>query len=177
MLFAVMILMGAEKLILPFFLAAAIHELGHLTALYAFKGMVTGICFNLCGIKIEHNSACLSYAKEFVCIIFGPLFGIIAAIIAARLNYSVFAGISFAVSVFNLLPARPLDGGQAVFCVARSLLPLYTAEKICSTLDAAVTGAMLCAGAYSAVMTKGNLTLLFMGAVMLFTIVKNEEIV
>lgn len=177
LLVAVLMLLGAEGLMLPFFLAAAVHELGHLAALYACHGRITGICFNLCGIKIEYNSACMSYLKEFVCIISGPIFGLAAAVIAAHLNYNVFAGISFSFSIFNLLPARPLDGGQAVFCAAKSLLPLYTAEKISSVLDAAVTGAMLCGGLYTAIITQGNLTLFFMGAAMLFAIVKNEEIV
>lgn len=176
-LIAVLLLVKTRGLALPFILAATVHELGHLAAICALGGTITGICFTVSGIKIEYNSACLSYVREFMCIIAGPVFGLLTAIAAAHFNYNVFAGISFTFSIFNLLPAKLLDGGQAVFCITKSFLPLYTAEKISYILDAAVTTVILCGGIYTAILTKGNLTLLFMGIIMLFAIVKNEEIV
>lgn len=174
MLLCLLILYGSWELILPLAAAAAVHEVGHLCAIYVLGGRVTAVKFNIGGICLEYNTYELTYFKEMICALSGPLAGIIAAIVAVYFDKSVFGGISLTFSVFNLLPVRPLDGGRAAFCLAASFLDLYAAEKLCKAVDITAALVITAAGVYAAYVSGGNITLLFMGAVLVICYCKER---
>ena len=117
---------GGIKSVFAVLLAAAVHELGHIAAIKVFKGKIramrfdaSGLCMSCCGLD--------SSFKEFVSLLMGPVFGMVYAYTASYFGNKFgstlllqSAGVSLIFSVFNLLPALPLDGGRALYCLIPS---------------------------------------------------------
>ena len=103
---------GADFLALM--LAAAAHELGHLLALRLCGARIRGFAADLGGAVISRSGA-LSTAQELFCLAAGPGAGLLYALAASNTGRGLLlcsAGMSLALSVFNLLPCPPLDGGR-----------------------------------------------------------------
>ncbi len=124
---------GGIKSVCAVLLAAAVHEAGHIISIVILRGKIravrfdaSGFCMSCCGLD--------SSLKELVSILMGPVFGLLFAYLASycgnALNDSFLceaAGVSMILSVFNLLPALPLDGGRALYCMISSRI---MAEKV-----------------------------------------------
>ena len=102
-------------------LSAAVHELGHIAAIKLLGGEINALRFDASGFCMS-CAGLDSAAKEVVSLLMGPAFGIAFAYIASYYggkHYSEYlfslAGVSLVFSLFNLLPALPLDGGRALF--------------------------------------------------------------
>ena len=133
------LLLFVELRHLPALLSAAlIHELGHITLL------------KLCGVKLielklEFFGLCLittpptSRAWEALCALSGPFAGLLWAAVIHR-HSPLAAAFSLLLSVYNLLPALPLDGGRALLalCGRRWLLRLTGAISACALLALAL---------------------------------------
>lgn len=131
-----MIIYSADShTLLSFFLAVFAHELGH------------WICLRVMGCRIralrwELSGLCIRYAGDpgrwgqAACAIAGPIAGLLYALLAAAIGPSgeLSAGISVLLSLFNLIPALPLDGGRA----AEALLGQSCAQRI-SRINAILT--------------------------------------
>lgn len=115
------------------FVSAFFHELGHIVAIKAFGGKIRKLNFDASGF-------CMSYygidstQREAIALLSGPLFGFAFAYLASycgnKYNSDFLyqsAGVSLIFSVFNLLPALPLDGGRALFCLIPDRI---VAEKV-----------------------------------------------
>ena len=92
--------------------AAAAHELGHISALMLFGSPPRGIVFSLTGpvlIYQELDSA----GKKLIAALSGPIIGLLLASILQRV-WPECAKISLLLSLVNLLPVLPLDGGRAL---------------------------------------------------------------
>lgn len=103
---------GADFLALM--LAAAAHELGHLLALRLCGVRIRGFSADLGGAVISRSGA-LSTAQELLCLAAGPGAGLVYALAASNTGGGLLlcsAGMSLALSIFNLLPCPPLDGGR-----------------------------------------------------------------
>jgi hypothetical protein len=95
--------------------AALIHELGHVSYLFISRGRLYFPSGALNGFKIKHTSL-LSYPEQILLYASGPLFNLIAALVAlpffgANHGYvELFALINLTTAISNLLPIQGYDG-------------------------------------------------------------------
>ena len=125
-------------------LPVAVHELAHIIALRFFglkvksvRAELTGLCIDYCGFAepVAHIAAAFA----------GPAGGFIARETGcAWMELS--AGISLLLSVFNLLPVLPLDGGRILLGLMTMLLGARTGERIAYRISIAITVLLLIAG-------------------------------
>lgn len=93
-------------------LAAAVHECGHLAAVFFYGGRVEEMRLGALGARIRPRFALsLSVSAERVMLAAGPAAGILAGIAALLFGKERFALLSIGLSLFNLLPLPGLDGG------------------------------------------------------------------
>lgn len=95
-----------------FFAAAALHELGHALAVRLCGGEVLCLRLTAVGGVLRYRLRRPTAARALCIAAAGPLVGLAAAWCGARLGYALFAGANLLLSVLNLLPVRPLDGGE-----------------------------------------------------------------
>lgn len=90
--------------------AALIHEMGHLIALWMWDIRVWKVQIGVFGAKIETEP--LQARQELVCSLAGPLVGLLACLFGRWFpRLAIWAA---GQSLFNLMPIYPLDGGRAV---------------------------------------------------------------
>ena len=104
-------------------LFAALHELGHLGAMLAFRARPQRVCLVAAGVRIECAPGLgVSFGKEIVIAFAGPavsfaLAGLFAiawrAWDAPLLHDCAMLNLGFA--LINLMPVRQLDGGRALY--------------------------------------------------------------
>ena len=129
-------------------LAAAAHEAGHILALRLCGARVISLRVTATGAVIE-RSAAGERGAEALCALAGPAAGLLYALAAARLGgetLTLSAGASAALSAFNALPARPLDGWRALEAVAGA--PAAHAVSLLCASSALLCGLVLALGGY-----------------------------
>ena len=112
-------------------LAAAIHELFHMLVLQVFKRRVYSAEIGFGGV-ILHTEPMLPH-EELICALAGPLGGL-ALLLVSRWIPRIALCAAFQ-SLYNLLPVYPSDGGRALRCGARILLPRSIADRLCNIIE------------------------------------------
>ena len=150
-LWAALLYLDGEGLALQCLLACALHELGHLLAIYALGGQVAFLRVTCVGAELRLSArARLGPAAQFLIALAGPLVNLgagFAALALAGEGGWCFAGISFALAAFNLLPAGGLDGGRALGCLLTPLAGPEAAERALRILAAALAAGLFLGGA------------------------------
>ena len=122
--------------LLTILLAAALHELGHITSAAIMKLRIKRIKIDIFGAIIETDALSCSYVKESILTLSGPLANIFTALIATAISLpfdtELFTVASIVFAFINLLPARGFDGGRALSCLLLSLLSPAQASRILS---------------------------------------------
>ncbi len=163
--FALLLYALAGELVWPLFLAAGLHELAHLLALYALGGRAEVVTLRFADARI--TMAPMGYAAEIVCALAGPAANFLCFALW-RARAPAFAAISLLLSCYNLLPVLPLDGGRAVFAAVSLAASPITAQKLYTRLSAAACAALTLTAAYAAIFCgAGVWPLLAMGALAL----------
>lgn len=140
-------------------LACGIHEAGHLIAICLLGGAVREIRLTAIGAEIVLDRP-LGYWQEGASALAGPGANLLTALICCGFEQGLtFAGLDLVLALFNLLPARRLDGGRALYCTLALLAGPDLAGRTCGWLDLAciagtLGGGLLLAGSC------GNITLL-----------------
>ncbi len=134
---------GPKPLLLILF-AATMHELGHFFVLRFWGARVGRVRIGLLGAMMEADRSGLSYGKELSALLAGPFVNLLCAAVLIPLaarhpELYAAAGAHLALGAFNLLPIRPLDGGQAL-----ELLVAWLFGPAAGELTARITG-VLCA--------------------------------
>ncbi len=118
--------LGSGREIAAVLLPALIHELGHIAALRVlglrircFRAELRGFCmeyYGECGAVGHALAAAAGPAAGF-------LWAIGASLLGKRLDWlNLSAGVSLLLSLFNLLPALPLDGGRILLSLSCAFL-------------------------------------------------------
>lgn len=137
-------------LILPFqwvfamWVAALVHELFHLAALYLCKEIPlhAGIYAGLAKIQIPG----MSRKKELFCTLAGPLGSLLLLLLSPWVpRIAICVAVQ---SAYNLLPIYPLDGGRALSCLLSMLLPPPRAKRVLQYFENGVLAIVLLLGIY-----------------------------
>lgn len=96
-------------------LAAAVHELGHIAAIYALGGRVERFTADIGGLNIRYCGG-FSPAQDALIALSGPAMNLVTAVISAIFGFfgGYFIGINLVFCIFNLIPISILDGGRIV---------------------------------------------------------------
>ena len=140
---------------LLFAVSVLIHELGHVAAARAFKTPVVEVELNLLGGFTRYPRGLLSSGQEAAMAAAGPaasaalsaVFFALAALGAGPLFYvfTMLTRVNLLLTIFNLLPASSLDGGQVVEALMRRWTGRQRPGLIVTTTATAI---LIVAGVY-----------------------------
>lgn len=136
LVWGIMVYLDAGPMLVLCVITALIHEMGHLLAVLLCGGRVHSAELNAAGAVIRTAPGYLSYGREIACILAGPAASLLAALLFALLGDKISFGLDFAQDgatglcllqgVFNMFPARGLDGGRALRLFFESRQSAYT---------------------------------------------------
>lgn len=137
--------------------AALAHELGHAAALRLCRCRLKRFSLTLTGAQLDYAPR-LDGLPSILCCLAGPAAGIVYAVAACTAGgayWQMSGAVSFLLSVFNLLPILPLDGG-------RIMAVLLQEKAACSVSRAAAL--LLFAGGAAVAFRFRSFAMLLMGA-------------
>ena len=144
---------AALLLLLPINLAAAatmasaFHELFHYWTTRLLGGNILSITVGASGARMLTSP--LPPAKQLIAVLAGPAGGIL---LAALIRWFPLLGLCGLIqSIYNLLPIRSLDGGQALQCTMELAFTKATADAVCKTAEILCICLLTAAGVYAAV--------------------------
>ena len=144
--------------------AAAVHELGHAACLRAFG-------LKLAGFHTEGQGLCIEYAGSaghFVhaaAAAAGPAAGLALAYAASWAGAELLAGVSLLLTLFNLLPVLPLDGGRIMCALLIVFMGETRGARAAQMCSVAMAYCIVAAGVY--LMLSGRGAALFVTALWL----------
>ena len=148
-----------------------VHELGHIVALRLYGLRVRRITADLRGLCIEYSGLCAPLVHS-VSALAGPAAGLGYAFAASYYSrggsnevLTLSAGVSLLLSLFNLLPILPLDGGRVFSILASELFGGRRGDALTKGLSLTLAAALLAAGTY--LMWRGEGTALTLAALWL----------
>ena len=154
------VFLDTDKIWPYFVVAAVIHEIGHIAAVYLCRGQILRFHLSAFGGIIQYYLPNRTTRKEFLICMSGCLFGILLSLVAAVLSMSLLCGASTILTLINLLPVSYLDGGRALYLV-------FGENRALCLLEYFVIAFLLCCGAAAALKWKAY-GLLLMLAVPMF---------
>lgn len=148
-LLAVSLIAGAGEVLPLAALAALLHELGHLAALRLAGVDVKGISLTAFGAEIQVDTRYLSYPRDILCTLAGPLVNIALGLILARTSEDyLFAGANLLQGGFNLLPISGLDGARALHLVVSWVFDPAVADRFCRVVETVFAAVFTLAAVY-----------------------------
>lgn len=111
------------ELLTAYAVACFVHEISHIFVLKLWRVPVYSFRVELRGFVIEHGEIGSSVV-QMLSLLAGPTGGLVFAVIFSWFAeiiffpwFNVCAAISLVLSLFNLLPCVPLDGGRTLKCM------------------------------------------------------------
>ncbi len=138
-----------------------IHELGHIVCLLLLGEKPKSLTLSFYGIKLERSGEYWGRARETAVYASGPAFNFLFALFMLPFGEKTKNAmmLSLLIGAFNLVPCRPLDGGNLLFLWLGGRMSEEKADKICFAISCIIVAPLAAAG--MAVFTKtGNATLL-----------------
>lgn len=151
--FAMSLLLLPLRWIVAWSIAAVVHEVCHYLAVRVCGGAVSGIRVGATGARMDVGG--LGHWQEVFCALAGPAGGIMLLSVARW--FPRVAICALAQSLFNLLPVYPLDGGRAMRCAIRAVLPEGVAFRVCDIMQRGALLGLVIIGLYSSVSLHGGI--------------------
>lgn len=154
--------------------AVLCHELGHLILMRCFSVDIASVTLLPLGIDIRPGTRLISYRRQAMISLGGAAVNILLFLIF-RLNSPFLAYTNLLYAVFNLLPIKGLDGGEALF----SLLSCIADEELCDRI-LKLTSIIFCillwlAGIYILFILNGNISIFALSVFLCFSIFFNHS--
>ena len=122
-------------------LAAILHELCHIGAIYLTGGQVYCLQIGMGSARIQTDFS--SPGQELICALAGPAGSLLLLLLYRKCpRLALCGGVQ---GFFNLLPVYPMDGGRALSCVLECWLPEHR-KSILRWTERAVLAAAVAAG-------------------------------
>ena len=177
---ALLLLYLRNEELLALAIPVMIHELGHLAAILALGQRVTGFRADLCGFTMDWSGEGGPWREALIAAA-GPLAGLLFALTASLAGVRcgwlcLAAGVSLLLSLFNLLPILPLDGGRLLSCLACARLGEERGERVCGLISLWTSGALAAGGAIL-LLRGGGAALLTAGLALLFRSLREQGLV
>lgn len=116
------------KLFIMFYMFAIMHELSHAVVALLLRIDIKEFEFTPFGVCVKYENN-LSDLKELIISVSGPVFSMILACLYGNKIYFI---INILITIFNLLPVYPLDGGRVLRVILKFIFG-YKKGKIIST--------------------------------------------
>ena len=117
-------------------LCAALHEAGHVLCLRALGEKPQSLTLSYYGVRLERSPcAALRGGRELAVYASGPAVNLLMALMFRLLSLRLpgarlAADVSLLLGLFNLLPCRPMDGGNLLHCLASQRLPPPACDRL-----------------------------------------------
>lgn len=122
-------------------LAAAVHELGHIMALRLHGFVIGRVSIGAQGLCIDYSGTGSTCAHAVVAAA-GPMAGFLLARVASNAAnltglawLEILSGVSLTLTVFNILPLLPLDGGRIALAMLSALVGDARAERVIAAVS------------------------------------------
>lgn len=122
-------------------LASVLHEAGHIVAAKLCKIPMTELKLGIFGAALTPAQTLLSYKKEIILSLAGPLVNLLCALPLTVLIKEpdgfcqLFLTASLFLGFLNLLPITDFDGGRILYCLLSYKFSPDTAQKAVKTLS------------------------------------------
>lgn len=160
--------------------AALLHEIGHVIAILFCKRKVTYFRLSAFGAEIEQaDGGNGSLQKDCLIYLLGPFANIVCFFLFWLFTGNLlhpFCVANLALGLINLIPAEPLDGGQAVYSLLCIRYDEETAIKILERLSFVVLTPLAICGFLLLFQSAYNFSLLFFSIYgIFFLLLKKRE--
>ena len=129
-------------------IAAAVHELGHWLMLRILGAQVCAFAITMTGPVLRYEKAS-SWFEEVLVSLSGPAAGLLLWFVTLAC-WRMLSEISLFLSLLNLIPVLPLDGGRALRSLLAHFVGDSSAERFCNMLCVVLCGSLLFCGLYAA---------------------------
>ncbi|MEM1483357.1 site-2 protease family protein [Oscillospiraceae bacterium PP1C4] len=155
---------------LPAICAVALHEGGHILAMYLVGAQIVSMRFYPFGVRLEKRGI-LTYGKETAVYLGGVAANALCLLIAVPLyGWNQFAVVNAALILFNLLPVGRLDGGQLLRLLLCRMNSLSRAEALQKWIGFVVLTPLFAIS--FVLLPQGNYTLLFTAVYLAVTLLR-----
>lgn len=177
-------ILGSQMTFFISFGVVLIHELSHLLCAVLLGVEVKSIVILPFGMTIRLSQDLIKCPKKEIMIASaGPLSNILMIVLAqlffkeniGNLNFYLFLVVNWANLLLNLIPVPPLDGGRIfrVFLIKSS--GLMNASHFLQKASRFFIGIILILGIFILILTRGNPSLLIIGAFLIFSLTEEKR--